>query len=486
MKYLLSFYFLFLSFISLGQGSITKSLKDFGAKGDGTTDDMPAFIKATKFFNERKGNGTLTIPSGTYMVHTQIINPIKGNTYYKKTQCFEFVDCENLKILGKGKVLIKYIAGQRFGSFHPQTGEVYHPKMPFIDFNYRIAIGDIFDFLNCKNIKIKNIEGDGNISTMLIGGMWGDVGHQVGHSGIVLTNTHNVEIENVHFHHFGLDGIMIVNKDRIISGVQLKDNVVIKNSTFEYNGRQGLSWVGGIGLEVRDSKFNHTGRNGKISSPPGAGVDIESEVAALRYGKFINCEFINNTGVGLIAASGPSQDMEFDNCTFWGTTAWSIWSPKPNFVFKNSKIYGSIVHVNAGKTDYEATKFINCIFENKPYKSVKAYGKFLMELNNNQRTMFEKCTFNAKEGVIPIWIDSPENDPNGSNLFKNCNINFQVDSTKTYDYPSVMRNVTFEYTQFNISQKKDIAVKKMNFHAMKTIKYKTKKSKIQFSDKTVY
>jgi hypothetical protein len=178
--------------------------------------------------------------------------------------------------------------------------------------------------------------------------------------------------------------------------------------------------------------------------------------------------------------------MEFDNCIFWGTSAWSIWTPKTNFVFKNSKIYGSIVHVNAGKTDYEATKFINCLFENKTYNGNKAYGSFLMELNNNQRTKFEKCTFNAKDGVIPIWIDGPETDPNGSNLFKDCTINFQVDTTQTYEYPSVIRNVTFEDTQFNISQDKKTALKKMNFYGVKTIKYKTKKSKIQFADKTVF
>jgi hypothetical protein len=105
--------FLILVVFSFGQGSITKSLKDFGAKGDGVSDDMPAFLQASQFFNDRKGNGTLTIPSGIYMVNTQMVNPIKGGTYYKKTQCLEFEGCENLKIFGKGKVLIKYMAGQR-------------------------------------------------------------------------------------------------------------------------------------------------------------------------------------------------------------------------------------------------------------------------------------------------------------------------------------------------------------------------------------
>ena len=487
MKCLLSvFLFFILTAISFGQSSVTKSLKDFGAKGDGATDDMPAFIKATEFFNKRKGNGTLTIPSGTYLVHTQSVNPTKRGTYYSTKQCFEFVDCKNLKIIGKGKVFIKYIAGQRFGAFHPTTGKIYNPTMPFIDFSYRTNIGSVFDIVNGDNIEIKNIEGDGNISNMLIGGTWGDVGRQVGHCGIVLTNTHNVKIEKVSFHHFGLDGIMIVNKERLVKGEKLKDNIVIKNSDFEYNGRQGLSWVGGNGLEVYGSKFNHTGRNGTISSPPGAGMDIESEVAPLMNGKFVDCEYINNTGVGVIADTGLSQDMEFDNCTFWGTSAWSVWTPKTNYTFKNSKIYGSIVHANAGKNDYEATKFFNCTFENKPYNGIKAHGSFLMELNAVQRVRFEKCTFNAKQGVVPIWIDSPESDGNGANVFKDCTINLVIDSTKAYQYPSVMRNVTFEDTEFNISQKKSESLKKMDFNGIKNVKYKNKKSKIRFSDKSVY
>lgn len=487
MKFLFSIsLIIILSSTSFGQGSVTKSLKDFGAKGDGVTDDMPAFIKATEFFNKRKGNGTLMIPSGIYLVHTQSENPVKGGTYYKTKQCFEFVYCKNLKIIGKGKVLIKYVAGQRFGSFHPLTGKIHKPKMPFLDFSYRIGIGSVFDIGSCDNIEIKNIEADGNISNMIIGGTWGDVGHQVGHSGIVLGNTHNVKIEKVSFHHFGLDGIMIVNKERFMNGEKLKDSIVIKNADFEYNGRQGLSWVGGNGLEVYNSKFNHTGRNGTIASVPGAGMDIESEVAPLMNGKFVGCEYINNHGVGVIADSGPSQDMEFDDCTFWGTTAWSIWTPKINYTFKNSKIYGSIVHANAGKNDYEATKFINCLFENKLYNGKKSSGNFLIELNAVQRVRFEKCTFNAKYGVVPIWIDSPENDASASNLFKDCTINFTVDSTIAYSYPSVLKNVTFENTEFNISQKKSDALKKMDFNPVKSVKYKNKKSKIQFSDKSVY
>jgi len=72
MKVFFVLFFLILnSFSSAAQKNITKSIKDFGAKGDGHSDDQDAFVKASIFFNERKGNGKLVIPKGIYIVGRQ-------------------------------------------------------------------------------------------------------------------------------------------------------------------------------------------------------------------------------------------------------------------------------------------------------------------------------------------------------------------------------------------------------------------------------
>ena len=61
---------------------------------------------------------------------------------------------------------------------------------------------------------------------------------------------------------------------------------MITNSKFEYNSRQGLSWVGGNQLYVKNCKFDHTGKSQDLASPPGAGVDIEAEGGPIRNGVF--------------------------------------------------------------------------------------------------------------------------------------------------------------------------------------------------------
>ena len=53
----------------------TLNLRDFGATGDGTTDDAPAFQKALDAL-AAAGGGTLFIPEGKYVIAT----PVSKNT----------------------------------------------------------------------------------------------------------------------------------------------------------------------------------------------------------------------------------------------------------------------------------------------------------------------------------------------------------------------------------------------------------------------
>ena len=173
---------------------------------------------------------------------------------------------------------------------------------------------------------------------MILGGIYGDKGWQLQHYGIFIMNSQNVLVNKINAHHFGLDGICVSNKE-----TSSPDSISITNSTFEYNSRQGLSWVGGNQLYVKNCKFNHTGK-GKFYSSPGAGLDIEAEAGPIRNGVFDSCEFIDNIGLGMGADSGDSGDCTFNDCTFWGTTNYSLWVRKPNFKFNGCNIYGSTAH----------------------------------------------------------------------------------------------------------------------------------------------
>ena len=385
---------------TFAQSYIEKDIKFFGAKGDGKTDDHMSFQKAATYFNGRGGNGKLIISPGTYIVGKQIFSAGKaGQPAYLGEDVLHFVNIKNFKIQGSSKSILKYADSFRLGAFDPATGKPYeHGNNLFIKHPYAAYVGTCIYLENCNDISVIYLTLDGNNKNLILGGVFGDVGRQVPHYGIFIKNSRNIVVNNVNSHHFGLDGISVSN---ILS--KQEDNIKLLNSRFEYNARQGLSWIGGNSLYANNCKFNHTGKS-KFSSPPSAGVDIEAEVGPIRNGVFEFCEFVDNAGVGMLADKGDGGDCIFKNCTFWGTTNWSVWVTKPGFTFTHCKIYGSFVHGYDSPDKKNATSFLSCTFEDKLYNGKEPYGDFLIESNNRKRVSFTDCTFIAQQKKIVLGI----------------------------------------------------------------------------------
>jgi hypothetical protein len=371
---------------------------DCGATGDGVTNDTEAFQKAARILEEA-GGGTLVIPPGTYLVGKQ--EHVPGEyPYYRVARIFTVKGLKFLRIEGNRAVL-RLAPGLRFGSFDKDTGEPFHPaKLPFTDHRYAAHVGFMLHLIQCENVVIQDLELDGNVGELIVGGAYGDTGRQLPAGGIFLQNCKNVSVERVHSHHHGLDGIMI-------GWYGLKESDpptphTLTDCIFEYNGRQGLSWIGGRGLTARRCKFNHTGRaenGGKpFHSAPGAGVDIEAEDSICRDGYFEDCEFFNNIGCGMAADSGDGGYSRFVRCLFWGVTNWSAWNAKPGLVFEDCTFHGSVVHAVGSDDPALATRWIRCTFEDKPWEGKGPYGGFLAELNGNLKNVtFESCVFRANQ-----------------------------------------------------------------------------------------
>lgn len=98
----------------------TFNIKDFGAIGDGITNDTQAFQDAGIAISENNG-GTLIIPEGKYLVGRQTFaNGINKGYAYKSEDILAISNCTNeVVIKGIGKVEIKAIDSLKFGSFDP-------------------------------------------------------------------------------------------------------------------------------------------------------------------------------------------------------------------------------------------------------------------------------------------------------------------------------------------------------------------------------
>ena len=373
--------------------------EDFGARADGNSNDTRAFAALSAELN-RQGGGTISLAGGrTYIIGEQQ----RGGAYgWTPLPVLELKNLSRpLTILGNG-ARIRCAPGLRYGAFDLATDTPKHRPMP----NSRI--GEIatpyramIRIIGCSGpVEIRDVELDGNIERLRIGGQYGDRGWQIPAIGILLQeNTGPEAIENVLSHHQAQDGATI------IGAAQRTGRGRISRLVSRFNGRQGLSITAGNGYDFADCEFSHTGRSA-ISSPPGAGVDIEAETRPIRDLTFARCKFIDNSGVGMDADSGDSADARFTDCEFIGTSGWSAWPLKPRFRFDGCTFVGSVVHPFPSPDPEQACRFTDCRFTDDPKLSPtgKVYlgGGPIVNMAESDNVLFDRCRFDlVGAGVLP-------------------------------------------------------------------------------------
>jgi len=379
--------------------------ESFGARGDGTTNDTDAFAAMAAFVNAR-GGGEIVLRRATYLIGKQ--HRQMGAQYaFGPARVMAFIGCTKpLVIRGNGARLLCE-AGLRYGTFHPISGQPTRNPMPYakpgeLASPYRSMIR----VENCSgSIDIRELELDGNVGRLFIGGQYGDAGWQIGTTGIELVSNSGPErLSEIHSHHHALDGL-------IINGLEGRNAAgIIEDLVTEYNGRQGCSIVGGRSYTFTRCKFNHNGKS-RVSSPPGAGVDIEAEAGKhVRELRFVACEFSNNSGAGLTADSGPSEGASFEHCSFVGTTSWTAWPNKPRMRFVACRFIGPIVRAFGDPDRDRACQFHDCTFRDDPALSPtgQVYGgsnpsRPIADLPDNPNVLFKRCRFLLTHQAVLPW-----------------------------------------------------------------------------------
>ncbi|HET9810618.1 MAG TPA: right-handed parallel beta-helix repeat-containing protein [Sphingomicrobium sp.] len=372
----------------------------FGASGDGKTDDTDAFVALSQHLN-KSGGGTVLLRRATYIVGKQALGG--KNRSYRPSPILDFQKCSRpVSIVGNGAVL-RAAPGLRFGTFDPSTGRPFEHAMPFYEPKGRASPYEaMINIERCSgSIAISDLELDGNLGALQIGGKWGNRGWQIGGSGIRLVGNSGPErIERVYVHHHPLDGLLILGaEDRTTS-------TLISDVVSEYNGRQGCTVSSGRNYNFERCRFSRTGKGG-LQSAPGAGVDIEAGHSKIRDLRFSGCEFSDNDGVGVVADTGNSAGALFDDCRFIGTTRWSAWPDKPLFRFVNCLFVGSLAHPKGDADPLRAAQFSGCRFRDDPSLSPtgQVYGgtgksRPIVLAPSGRNIMFAKCDFTLTAAAV--------------------------------------------------------------------------------------
>jgi|GEM_PF-1432117 len=381
---------------------VVRTIKSFGAKGDGKTNDHQAFVNASLFFNARNGNGKLVIEKGTYLVGSQTFiknNPDKYAGAFTGDAVLNFMNCKNLDVEGKQGSILKFNKGLRQGTFSPETGEPFIHQFKDI-YNrkeyrgYRSTAGIAVKISNCDNVTLNGLTLDGNMDELTLGGTWGigENPYELEHYGVYILDASHIHLSNLYIHHFAVDGICIINKgqERKTVGITISDTRV------NYPGRNGLSWVGGDSVSVYRSAFENSAR-GKISESPAAGMDIEVENNSFcTNGLFEDCRFTGSKGSAITSGSKEkSRNMLFKNCVFASPLYYTIVIDAPLHVFENCKFYGSSLVWQRATTKEDATYFNHSSFEEN-YEGEKMYDARYLFGAEATGIYFDSCRFNAQ------------------------------------------------------------------------------------------
>lgn len=358
--------------------ALTLNVKDYGAKGNGVTDDTKAFQLCIDKLRDN-GGGTMEVPKGNY--------PISFLKFFGKNY-------SNITILGENATILQRIVGSRKSAENNKfkTFAQRHAADGCFVFDAQVS-KQKDDSQSIKNIKISGL----NFVSDVERHGFDELLHQISAHGVS-----NFTVENCAFTGFLGDGIAI-NGGTDFSKFHdaYNKDVVIRNCKFDginRNNRQAISIYYSDGFLIDKCSFRNTTRD----DMPGA-IDIEPdrEINVVRNGVISNCSFYNIGGLGAVSVIQthplPANAVLITNCDFEKVKAPLAVIGTPNFLRPNKGAYEVLLKDSRIKESqavadfrFASNVFIGSSnFQNittKTFNNVSAVGV------NNVR--FETCVFN--------------------------------------------------------------------------------------------
>lgn len=281
---------------------IAMHIKDFGAVGDGVTDDYEAFKAAETYFNSI-GTGRLILDPVNYYIGRYRVT---GGENQNDVEHIYFQNVNGFRIEGNGATItIK-------GDIHRSHDyDAYGYKYSYVQ-----ALSIYFE--TCDDLTVRDLTVDGQVHLMTR-----DTGVMEGGGyGIRWNGCRNINFENVHSKRVSMDGFALMPSNALFNGIRrICRNIRMIGCTGLYNSRQGLTAGHFVNLYIENCDFSFTGKAGGSygRTSPGMGIDFEmdydiSEVEEQSRGAVIkDSRLIGNYNTVSIFNS-RWRDITFINC----------------------------------------------------------------------------------------------------------------------------------------------------------------------------
>lgn len=388
-----------------------------------------------------EGGGVVEFtPNKEYVVGVQTAHARPVDILYTFTgaRLLEFANCSGLIIRGNGARL-KCADGLRYGAFNADGsrhngGEGYYGPKAAVPYTAMLRL------TNVDGWAVYDLEFDGNLPGLRIGGPFSDTGIQLPCSGIDLQDSRRGFMSGVTSHRHGLDGIHVNGAAR--NDGDPHEQLVVENCRFTHNGRNGRSMVGGRGSRWRNCEFSWNGNvdaGVPIKTSPASGSDFEAEggrmVADVEHER---CVFVGNGQTQVVADSGTrASRIGFTGCRFVATRDGSValWPNRPFMRFSDCLVAGTVVHPWRDKARPEANAaFERCTFTNAdehgPGGRVASTNRLLFDAPDASGLVIRGSTFDfakagpssnfSKGAAAPTLVDCTivgRDDPSGGPVY---------------------------------------------------------------------